>query len=290
MERQLWRQLSDALADVNRRLQERRRLHPTCSIVRVHLWAALHDRPTCWACQAQHWPRELRPPRLPDQSTLSRRLRHPDTDRFYTKLLGRLRGRGDGGLFKAIDALPLPISRNSRDPDGCRFGGAGGRTKGYKLHALWGDRPVPEAFEVTAIPANECPVAKRLVAQLSPCRNGTAILAGDSQYDGNDLYDQTATTGHRLLTPPRRPGRSVAHYRQSRHRLWARRVMRRRGPMIERLRKRIERRFASLCGFGGGLMALPPWVRRLHRVTLWVTAKLLINAARIRTAARTITA
>jgi hypothetical protein len=26
---------------------------------------------------------------------------------------------------------------------------------------------------------------------------------------------------------------------------------------------------------------LPPWVRRLHRVRLWVQAKLLINALRI---------
>jgi hypothetical protein len=35
--------------------------------------------------------------------------------------------------------------------------------------------------------------------------------------------------------------------------------------------------------FGGGLTsALPAFVRRLHRVRLWVHAKLLINAARIR--------
>jgi hypothetical protein len=37
-----------------------------------------------------------------------------------------------------------------------------------------------------------------------------------------------------------------------------------------------------MVSFGGGLAALPPWVRRIWRVRNWVWAKLLINGSRIR--------
>ena len=48
------------------------------------------------------------------------------------------------------------------------------------------------------------------------------------------------------------------------------------------LRDQIERVFAALTGFGGGLTTLPPWVRRIDRVTRWVTAKIAIYHARLR--------
>ena len=45
-------------------------------------------------------------------------------------------------------------------------------------------------------------------------------------------------------------------------------------------RRQIETRFGNLCSFGGGLTCLPPWVRTLPRVRLYVTAKILIRAVR----------
>jgi hypothetical protein len=45
-----------------------------------------------------------------------------------------------------------------------------------------------------------------------------------------------------------------------------------------RQRLAVERAFGNCTSFGGGLA---PWVRRLHRVRLWVQAKLLIDALRI---------
>jgi hypothetical protein len=54
------------------------------------------------------------------------------------------------------------------------------------------------------------------------------------------------------------------------------------GPSLYARRTDIERDFSGLTCPGGGLAALPPWVRRIWRVRPWVTAKLLINAARIR--------
>ena len=46
-------------------------------------------------------------------------------------------------------------------------------------------------------------------------------------------------------------------------------------------RVEIERIFSRLTCFGGGLSPLPSWVRRLDRVTLWVTAKIAIYHARL---------
>ena len=46
MERELWSELSAAVAEADASwLEPRRYVHPTAAIVRVHLWAALHDRP-----------------------------------------------------------------------------------------------------------------------------------------------------------------------------------------------------------------------------------------------------
>jgi hypothetical protein len=47
-------------------------------------------------------------------------------------------------------------------------------------------------------------------------------------------------------------------------------------------RTEIERRFGNWTSFGSDLAPQPSWVRRQHRVRLWVQAKLLINADRIR--------
>ncbi len=55
------------------------------------------------------------------------------------------------------------------------------------------------------------------------------------------------------------------------------------GRGVYRLRRTIERAYANLTSFGGGLSPLPAWVRHLKRVWLWVTAKILINGVRIMT-------
>jgi hypothetical protein len=48
-----------------------------------------------------------------------------------------------------------------------------------------------------------------------------------------------------------------------------------------RRRAGIERRFAHLCGFAGGLQPLSRWVRGPDRVRTRVWVKLLINGVRI---------
>ena len=94
-----------------------------------------------------------------------------------------------------------------------------------------------------------------------------------------------AAAGHTLLTRLR--GMSKTPKRLAKMSSARREVMKqwREQPAdCERLlrhRGTIERAFAAMSSFGGGLTHLPPWVRRLKRVRLWVLAKLAIYHARI---------
>ena len=68
MERELWSILAAHLTDLSRCERLGRYLHSTTRIVRVYLWAALHDRPVYWACERRNWV-GVKPPRvLPDQT------------------------------------------------------------------------------------------------------------------------------------------------------------------------------------------------------------------------------
>src|SRR6476661_3192674 len=89
----------------------------------------------------------------------------------------RLRAAGDPALVAFVDGKPLLVGGCSKDPDAA-FGRAAGHVgRGYKLHAVWSTRAVPEAWEVTPLNACEKAAARRLVARLG---HGGYLLA-----DGN---------------------------------------------------------------------------------------------------------
>jgi hypothetical protein len=112
-------------------------------IVGVLLWAALHDRPISWACQATHWPAELRMDKLPSQSTMSRRLRGLPV-LLLLQLLetalknGAVKSASSAEPLKIIDAKPLVIGSYAKDPDAHWGRAAGCFAKGYKFYAVWG--------------------------------------------------------------------------------------------------------------------------------------------------------
>ena len=283
MERELWSQLARAIIDVARtRRTSPRFTHDTTLVVRVYLWAVLHDRPVCWACDRRHWDQRTRPRKLPSQSTMSRRLRTEPIAEFMAAVARQVNGRAPVGLAKAIDGKPLAVSRHSLDAQATWGYGQHRVDRGYKLHAIWGDTPMPIAWDVQPLGVHEKAVAKRLIPQL---RGGGYLLA-DTNYDAARLYDLASVHGHQLLAPRQRRGAGLGHRRHSVHRLRAIELLEGPGDFgwsIYQQRRRIESHFGGLTSFGGGLIALPPWVRGLHRVRQFVHAKLIINAARIRT-------
>lgn len=289
MERELWTWLMRAMQDVSRsRRDSAYHTHSTALIVRVYLWAVLHDRPTCWACQRGCWEACHRPKQLPSQPTMSRRLRTDAVQAFLAALGRRLAGEMLPSLFllKLLDGKPLPIPAHSRDRDATWGRGAGQRARGYKLHAIHGGRAMPEAFAVHPLGVAESRVAHD---ELIPQLTGVGYLVADANYDDGRLYRRAAEREHRFLAPRRRPHTGLAKKRHHVDRLRALQLLEA-GPCVGndfgwhllRLRRQIETSFGNLACFFAGLHHLPPWVRRLHRVRTYVQAKLLINAARIR--------
>ena len=279
MERELWRILSHQITVVDRRYSRGRYTHSVGRIVRVYLWSVLNDRPAYWACRRENW-RGVRPPAaLPDQSRMSRRLRQPDLQRFLAELAQALAHSSRPELVKLVDGKPLPVSRHSQDAD-AQFGrGAGGLDNGYKLHAIYGLSGALLAWQVHPMNRSEPKVAVELVRQLSD----VGYLLGDANYDANSLHVAAHECGHQLLAPRRNPGTGLGHHRVSPQRVRSIEMLEGIsdfGPSLFQYRRQIEGRFGNLCSFGGGLTCLPPWVRRLPRVRLFVAAKLLIRAAR----------
>lgn len=283
MDHELWSQLSHAMFDVARGFPRlSRQTFDTHCIVRVYMWAILHDRPVDWATRKTSWTRETRPARIPDQSTMSRRLKKPDTISFMHKLARRVAGKARESLVKLLDGKPLPIARHTQDPDATCGRGAGGMAKGYKLHAIWGSSAMPLTWSVQPMNVSETSQAKSMILQLC----GAGYLLADSNFDHNELFDLAAKCGHQLLAPRKKPGTSLGNRRHSPQRLRAIHLLEQApspfGRNLYHHRKGIERQFGGLVSFGGGLQSLPAWVRTLPRVRLFVHAKLIINAARLR--------
>lgn len=275
MERELW----ESLCHLAGRFYNRstRAIYTDEVIIAVYLWAVVHDRPVHWACDANNWPPNLLRWPLPSQPTMSRRLRKATIEQLLYDVENALlsltwtRTR----WVRVIDAKPLPVGGPSKDPDAAWGRGAGGIQKGYKLHVIWGDGPLPIAWALAALNVSERSMAIELVRDLP----AGGYLLGDRQYDSAALYDAAAEAGYQLVAPPQRDGRALGHRRQSTHRLRSLALLKKPfGKALFRNRCRIEHCFAQLTTFVGGLGPLPFWVRRFHRVRLWLHSKLLISA------------
>jgi hypothetical protein len=276
MERELWPVVYQALRAAAREVTQKYVRHQPWAVAAVLLWAAIHDRPVCWACRAENWSTtRLRPAVIPSTATLSRRAHRPGFAVFLNHLAARLRGDGPPAWELVIDGKPLPVGRCSKDPD-AKSGPLG---RGYKLHAIWGGRCLPEAWEVTAARVYEGAVAEQLLTQV---RGGFGVLLADGNYEASRVYDAAAASGYQLLAPPDAQDTGRGHTYQSPHRRvalsWFRDGL---GWALLRERGAIERAFGNAGSFGGGLGPLPNWVRRQGRVERWVWCKLVINAARI---------
>jgi hypothetical protein len=279
MERELWQALY--LLATNLDKPWGRWKYSTAEIVGVYFWAVLHDRPTSWAAQPEEWPADLRPLRIPPQSTLSRRLQQADAVDLMTAVeqqLVVLIGLGQHWIH-VLDGKPLAVSPISHDRDAAWGRGARGMQKGYKLHAVWNGGPLFTTWALTPMHCSEKTVARGLLQSMW----GGGYLLADSSYDANYLYEDAAQAGFQLVakkTPSRGRG-GLGHRRNSPSRLRSIELLKTRfGAALYRQRGTIERQFGTLVSTGGILGPLPAWVRHFHRVRHWVQAKLILNALR----------
>ena len=286
MERELWRWIARGLKRLPR-WRPRGAVYDSRVVLAVLLWAALHERSISWACQRQHWPMQAWRRVLPDQSTMSRRLRDPRVFEDLVRLLAivqRALGPVQGTLI--VDGKPLAVSEFTGDPDARKGWGAGRYCIGYKLHALIDQSQRLLAFEIEPMNQAECRCAQALLARAAAAKLDPhdGLLLGDASYDSNPLHRVAAATGVRLIAPRRRPDRGL-YPNRTHHPGWLDAIEFTEhnpawDPLRTRVRTTVERFFGTLASFGGGLSSLPTWVRRRHRVRVWVAAKLVLNAAR----------
>lgn len=284
MERELWREVVGLVRNAGRQRPAKCQ-YTVEEIVLTYLWAVLHDRPISWACRRSSWPVYDRRRALPTPSTMSRRLKWPGVQRVLDALDLALNIDCRKSEVHAIDGKSLPIGGNSGDPD-CGYGRAAGcKAKGYKLHVICSLNGSIAAWEVHAIQVNEHKVGINMVARAGV----TGYLLGDKNYDANHLFETASKHGLQLLAPRRfGPTRGLGHHPHSPARIQSMKWLEGDDPKYRALfarRADIERFFGNLSSASYGLMALPPWVRRLPRVRRWVQAKLIVYriAQKIRT-------
>lgn len=252
-------------------------------IVLVILRASYDERSINWACRPENWQALAGPPRLPSQPTVSRRARTASVRTLLDALQAWLRRQApDRRRVRAIDGRPLLISPFSKDRDarwGYAFKGLG---FGYKLHALWGTGPVPDAWCLRPLNASEATVASQDLVSALPATSRKRYLLGDSSYDTNRLHAVVAARGFQLLAPPKRRGKALGHRPHHPARVQGLRMLKTRyGARLYRQRGLIDRQFGNATFRDEGLGSLPAHVRRLPRVERYVQAKLILNGFRI---------
>lgn len=279
MERELWPLLYHRIREVGRGFHQKSVQYQPWVIVMVLVWAALHDRPVSWACNAKNWKTTtLRLWKVPSDSTISERAKSAGVALFLRALEETFRETQLPQLIALLDGKPLTVGGATKDRT-ARYGRAAGvMAKGYKLHAIWAGRSLPETWDVTPLNVAEVKVAQELVPQL----HAGGYLLADGNYDANSLYDVAASRSYQLVAPVDSPNAGKGHHDQSPFRLRSIDLLRRPyGQELLALRGQIEREFGNAVTFAGGLTSPPAWVRTLPRVRLWVWLKLLINATRI---------
>lgn len=274
MEGELWKRLYKLVIRIANNKTLKRASYTDADIVLVFLWAVLHDRPVYWACKKSSWPIYYRRIKLPNASTMTRRLRTRQLQNLLKAIEKHLVSKFPRSICRWIDGKPLPVGGSSKDKQSAFGFGASSLSKGYKLYAIADKNQGFIRWTVRSMNHSESKIAKVLVRGL----DNQGYLVGDGQYDVNYLYDMAAGKSVQLLTPQRiRNAKGLGHRRHSLYRIRAMELVKRPfGQSLLESRKGIERMFGNLTTFCGGLKPLPHWVRTLFRVRMWVRAKMIL--------------
>jgi hypothetical protein len=284
MDRDVWLVIRAAIRSADRSAPRigRRCTFSDQLIVRMYFWSVWHDRPLCWACRRPSYGTLMRPSRLPSLSQFCKRVRSTRVEVIIRRVFERLAGRGEPAEFAFIDGKALPLSESSRDPDARTGHGNGRFSRGYKMHALADSLGRIRAFRVRPLNEGEPPIARKHLVRFVPA--GATVLA-DGNYDGRELYSAVGRRDATLFTPQKANRRTEQAFRKTcperraAMRLWRDHPRKARSRYARRAQ--IERIFSTLTCRAGGLGPLPAWVRRLPRVTRWVTAKVALYNARV---------
>jgi hypothetical protein len=284
VDKNVWRIIRNAIRAADRRVarQGRRPAFSDRMIVKMYFWSVAHDRPRCFATQRGNYTAVFRPRQLPSYSQFCRRLHAPRVVAMIECVNERLADSTQPFTLAFIDGKAMAVSESSKDPDARTGRGHGKFSRGYKLHALVSDDGRIRLFAVRPMNEAEPRVSREHIMPYLPAG---VLVIGDGNYDSKFLYQIASERGSWFFAPPkkapqqRRSWRRTNEARREAVEVWEQRP--RLARAVYKLRSEIERVFSRLSCFGGGLAPLPAWVRRLDRVTLWVTAKIALYHARL---------
>lgn len=255
----------------------RRYVYSDNVILFIYFLAVSADRSLRWAHQKRNWPLWARRLPLPSYSQLMRRVKTPAFAARLSALNDTFRRMLPKTREKCVDGKPLVVGSYSKDPDARRgFLAKNVWGRGYKVHAVIDVAGAVDAFSVTPLHTGESTVARELAQQMDL---SGALLRGDANYDSNPLYETVARRGGRLIAPRRKPGTGLGKRRHHPDRIRAINELETDLSIDQthrRHRIRIEQVFGHLTNLPFGLAPLPNCVRRLPRVTRWVTAKITL--------------
>jgi hypothetical protein len=284
MELQLWNTIVQLMKRFCKRKPSMYFQFCDLDILKVWFWSVIHDRPITWAVEPRNWPIHLRIKSLPSSTTMSRRLRSRSIRMILAELERYIIAPKNDSMYWMIDGKPLSIGGCSKDRQAGFGRAAGCKAKGYKIHALVGRSGEIAEWRLAPMNKDERVMARRIMKTTSV----VGYVTADSNYDSNKLHQTCDTRGNLQLVCRRRYGTScgTGHRKQTEGRMRSKEILE--DPFNEfgrdllKQRDSIERKFASITNWGGGLTHLPPWVRTFKRVHRWVQAKLMFSALKVK--------
>ena len=249
------------------------------SVLMLLLWSALNDRPRRWALEPSNWRFTPRPKHFISEGQLSRRARQQGVLNAMNRILSILSERlaelnATTSSLAFADGSCVAVGGASGDPDAKAGRGVGGFSRGYKIHLVSGE--IGEIYGLRITPLNVYE-GHPLIEMASQLPKKIKRIFADGNYDSSRIPKALQSNGIQLIAPVKLgfvgrrgdPGRIASlDYLNSP-----------RGKRHFRKRDAIERLFGNLKSLSFGLQGLPSWVRRLHRVKRWITAKLIFYLA-----------